>query len=345
MKSVCNVAIDYTQTRHRVTGRRQHTSILTFMIIAGSTKYISAAFASEQELELIVQANAEYIFGPDSLYLPKSLIKTSDGFGTIPDGFVIDLASKTWFIVEAELGIHSVWNHIAPQIAKQIIAASQPASRRMLTEMVISRVKENASFRDRFDELGVSEIDIRRVVSEIFEGKPIVGIPIDHVGTDLREWAQTLKCEVKLWVIRKMVEFGNPSNIIYEIPEEYRPTLDTSPELIITPSGYTYYDVTIADLLSAGLLKPGQTLYMTYGPRGVERRRFEAVVLEEGSMEVLGRSFSAPSYAALLCIQDAGSSRNTVNGWISWKTDDGRTLADLREALLQTPSPIDNNGA
>ena len=127
------------------------------MIIAGSTKYISAPFASEQELELIVQANAEYIFGPDSVYLPKSLIKTSDGFGTIPDGFVIDLASRTWFIVEAELSVHSVWNHIAPQIAKQIIAASQPASRRMLTEMVINRVKEDSGLRDRFEELALSK--------------------------------------------------------------------------------------------------------------------------------------------------------------------------------------------
>jgi hypothetical protein len=170
---------------------------------------ISAPFASEQELELIVQANAEYIFGPDSLYLPKSPIKTYDDFGTIPDGFVIDLASKTWFIVEAELSIHSVWNHIAPQIAKQIIAASQPASRRMLTEMVINRVKEISGFRERFEELGVIEIDICRVVSEIFDGKPIVGNPFDQVGTGLRQWAQTLKCEVKLWVIRKLVEFGN----------------------------------------------------------------------------------------------------------------------------------------
>jgi hypothetical protein len=309
------------------------------MIIAGSKKFISAAFASEQELELIVQANAEYIFGPDSLYLPKSLIRTSDGFGTIPDGFVVDLASRTWFIVEAELSVHSVWNHIAPQIAKQIIAASQPASRRMLTEMVINRVKENASFRERFDELGISEIDIRQVVSEIFEGKPIVGIPIDHVGVDLREWAQTLKSEVKLWVIRKLVEFGNPSNVIYEIPEEYRPVLDTSPESVVTPSGYTYYDVTIADLVAAELLKPGQPLFMTYGPRGEERRRYEAIVLQDGSIEVLGKSFSAPSYAALLCVQDAGSSRNTVNGWISWKTSDGKTLADLRDALLQMPAP------
>jgi hypothetical protein len=308
------------------------------MIISGTKKFIAASFASEAELEVIVQANAEYIFGPDSLYLAKSLIRTADGSGTIPDGFVIDLASRTWFLVEAELSVHSVWSHIAPQIAKQIIAASQPSSRHMLTELVVNRVKEDSSFREKFEELGISPIDIRRVVAEILDGKPIVGIPIDHVGTDLREWAQTLKSEVKLWVIRKLVEFGNPANVIYEIPEEFRPVLDTSPESEVTASGYTYYDVTLADLIAAELLKPGEQLFMTYGPRGAERRVFEAKVVQDGSIEVLGKSFSAPSYAALLCVQSAGSNRNTVNGWISWKTSEGQTLAELRESLLNRPA-------
>ena len=308
------------------------------MLIAGSKKYIATAFVNEAELEVVVQANAEYIFGPDSIYLPKSMIRTSEGFGTIPDGFVVDLATRTWFIVEAELAIHSVWNHIAPQVAKQIIAASQPASRRILTELVINRVKESAAFRGRFEELGVSEIDIRRVLSEIFETNPIIGIPIDHVGVDLREWAQTLRTEVKLWVIRKLVEFGDPCDVIYEIPEEYRPVLDTSPTSEVRASGYTYYDITLSDLLAASLLKDGETLYMTYSPRGSERRRYTATVLADGSLEVLGKSFSAPSYAALLCIQDAGSSRNTVNGWTSWRTEHGSTLAELRDTLLSRPS-------
>lgn len=107
------------------------------MIVQGKTKFIAAPFSSEQELEGVLQSNAEYIFGPDSIYLPKSIIRTSDGAGTIPDGFVVDIAARRWFIVEAELAAHSVWNHIAPQVAKQIIAASQPASRRALTELVV----------------------------------------------------------------------------------------------------------------------------------------------------------------------------------------------------------------
>src|SRR5262245_21891875 len=133
--------------------------------------------------------------------------------------------------------------------SKQIIAASQPASRRILTEVVVNRVKENMALRERFEELGIAEIDIRQVLTDIFERKPIVGIPIDHVGADLREWAQTLKTEVKLWVVRKLVEFGNPQNVIYEIPDEYKPVLDTTPEADISTSGYRYYDVNVADLL------------------------------------------------------------------------------------------------
>src|SRR2546425_3198037 len=147
------------------------------MIIHGTSKFISAAFDSEKELERVVQVNAEYIFGPDSIYLDKkSLIRSLEGFGTIPDGFAVDLSSRQWFIVEAELASHNVWTHIAPQIAKQIIAASQPATRRILTEVVVNRVKEDMALRERFEELGISETDIRQVLTDIFVRKPVVGI-------------------------------------------------------------------------------------------------------------------------------------------------------------------------
>lgn len=286
----------------------------------------------------MLQSNAEFIFGPDSIYLPKSLIHTSEKAGTVPDGFVVDIAARRWFVIEAELAIHSVWSHIAPQVAKQIIAASQPATRRMLAEVIVSRVtrvKENSAFREKFDNLAVDAIDIRQFVADILEQKPVIGIPIDDAGPDLREWAQTLKNEVRLWIVRKLVEFGNPSNVIYEIPEEYRPVFDSSPESDEPTQGYKSYDVSIADLIQGHLLTSGQTLTMTYKLKGGERKQYEAAVLPDGSLKTLNQEFSAPSYAALACIQAAGSSRETVNGWISWKDEAGQTLADLREKFLE----------
>jgi hypothetical protein len=35
-------------------------------------------------------------------------------------------------------------------------------------------------------------------------------------------------------------------------------------------------------------------------------------------------------------IKDAGSDRKTVNGWTSWKTITGKTIAELRDELLNT---------
>jgi len=306
------------------------------VIIQGTTKFVAAPFGSERELEDVVQKNAEFIFGPDSIYLPKSLIRTPGGTGTIPDGYVVDIAERRWFIVEAELAAHSVWSHIAPQVAKQIIAASHPATRRALTELVVGMViKEDGDLREKFDESGVREIDIRRFLADIFEGRPIIGIPIDEVGPDLREWAQTLKNEVKLWVVRKLVEIGKPGNFIYELPEEFRPVLDTAPESDVPDQAIKYYEVSVADLIVSQLLAPGQHLSMTYGRRGGERKEYEATVLPDGSLQTMGKIFAAPSYAALACIKDAGSDRETVNGCKSWKDAEGRLLADLREQFLQ----------
>jgi hypothetical protein len=75
---------------------------------------------------------------------------------------------------------------------------------------------------------------------------------------------------------------------------------------------------------------------MTYKPRNGEQRNYEAIILSDGSLEVLGQNYSSPSYAALAGIHNAGSERQTVNGWTSWKNLLGRTLAELREQLLNT---------
>jgi len=83
--------------------------------------------------------------------LPKSLISSADGFGTIPDGFAIDFSARRWFIVEAELSSHSVWGHTAPQVSKQIVGAQQSTSRKLLIEIVINRIREDKArySRDR----------------------------------------------------------------------------------------------------------------------------------------------------------------------------------------------------
>src|SRR6185437_8387386 len=102
------------------------------MLIFNDKKFIKASFNSESELERVIIDNYEYLFGPDSFYLPKTIIRTGDSAGTIPDGFAIDINQRRWYIVEAELGHHDVWNHIAKQVSKQIVASLQLITKRNL---------------------------------------------------------------------------------------------------------------------------------------------------------------------------------------------------------------------
>lgn len=310
------------------------------MLIVEGRKFVHVPFDSEDELERVVVDHAEYLFGPSSIYFPKSLIATRDGTGTIPDGYVLDLAGRIWYVVEAEISRHSVWSHIAPQVAKQIIAACNPVSKQMLVDIAASRVRNEPELQEMFFEQDIHAIDIRRVLAEILAKEPIIAMPIDAVKDDLREWAATLRVPVKLWIVRKYIEFGNSSNVMYEIPEEFGPVLDTVPAPNNLETETVRYDVTIAALIEAGLLHAGQGLVMPYKPRNGESRTYNATICQNGTIELLGKHFSSPSYAAVYGIQDAGSTRKTVNGWTAWRTSNGELLSSVREKyLMSQPSP------
>jgi len=307
------------------------------MIILRNRKFIKTPFNSEQELEQVVVDNYEYIFGPTSIYLPKTLIKTGDGTGTIPDGFAIDLALKKWYLVEAELLHHNVWGHIAPQISKQVIASLQPLTKKIIEDLAVNQYQNDETTREKFAEQKIKEIDVRKVLSEILNKEPIIGLPIDAISGDLKEWARTLKYNVKLWTITKYVDFNDKHSIAYEFPEEFKPILDTEEEQEKEEKSgeLTRFEVSVVDLIEKGLLLPGQKLVMEYKPRQGNKKKYEAELLDDGSLKVLDQVYSSPSYAALAGIQDAGSERKTVNGWISWKIETGETIAELRERFLR----------
>ena len=307
------------------------------MFIIKDRVFIKSPFANEQELEQVVVDNYEYIFGPTSIYLPKALIKTGDGTGTIPDGFAIDLASKKWYVVEAELLYHNVWGHIAPQISKQVIASLQPISKKTIEDLAVGQYQTDEITREKFAEQKIKEIDVRKVLRDILNKDPIIGLPIDAISGDLKECARTLKYNVKLWTITKYVDFNDKNSIAYEFPEEFKPILDTEEEeeKEEKTGELTRYEVSVADLIENGLLVSGQKLIMEYKPRHGSKMKYEAEILKDGTLKVLDQIYSSPSHAALAGIQDAGSDRNTVNGWTSWKAETGDTLAEIREKFLK----------
>ena len=197
------------------------------MLISGKNKFVKSHFTSEDELKKMVVENADYFFGQSSFFLAKELISDKDGFEKITDGLAVDIANRKWFLVNVALAKHNVWSHIVPQAVKQLVSAEQSTTKQLIIELIMQLLREDNNIMKKFngagygnDKEGVFENEARGVLEEIFGKSPVIEIPIDSISNDLWSWTETLKTNVKLSIVKKYVESGNPKKIIYEIPEE-----------------------------------------------------------------------------------------------------------------------------
>ncbi|MCP5063678.1 MAG: hypothetical protein GY936_14620 [Ignavibacteriae bacterium] len=206
------------------------------MLVSGKNKFIISSFTSEDELKKLVIENPDYFFGTNSFCITKELFSDKDGFETITDGFAIDIANQQWFIVTTTLlANNAVWSQVAPQVARQLVFAGQITTKQVLVDLIGKKIREDKEIMKKFSYEGYGEgingvfLDkINDALTDIFDKAPFIGMPIDSVTTDLNNWAKTLKAEVKLCIVKKYAENGNPENVIYEIPDESSPTTNTT---------------------------------------------------------------------------------------------------------------------
>jgi hypothetical protein len=303
------------------------------LLINDSQQFQKTPFVNEAEIESVVQKYAEYLFGSSIIYLSQTKISTLGGKNTVPDAIVIDVESEEWFVVEAERAIHGTWEHIAPQISKQLAAVGFADTRQLILQLALDLIKQNKKLRALIKELGINEFEVHGRIEKILRKRPTIAIPIDAVPKDLKEWAQTLRNTVKIWVIEKYALAADPGSVLYSIPDETLPTLTTGPGQggtdppVITPPGSQLF----GELLDAFPLLEGQHVFLKYGPLGKPKQTFEGTIKKEG-IEVEGKVYS-PSYAAVACMKKAGSSRKTANGWTMWKTEQGKLLNDLYQEI------------
>jgi len=304
------------------------------MIVQGSDKYFRTPFSDESEIENVVKDYAEYLFGSSILFLPKSKITTLGGTGTIPDGFVINVESEEWFLVEAELSTHGTWQHIAPQVSKQLAATDSQSTRDSLLKVCLEMVKKEKAAADVFADLDIAQIEIHGKLQAIISKPPTIAIPIDGIPPDLQSWVKTLMFPVKIWLIEKYQSLDGQS-VFYSIPDENIPTL-TMQSTIGAPLSTLMNRLSqpYQEVMQAGLIGEGQTVLLDYGPRGKPKKQWKGTLRKDG-VEVDGKIMSL-SAAAVYCIQKSGSQRGTANGWIMWKTEDGKYLNDFYNKVFSS---------
>lgn len=304
------------------------------MIVAGANRYFRTPFNNEAEIEDVVKNYAEYLFGSSIVFVPKSKITTMGGTGTIPDGFVVDVESEEWFMIEAELASHGTWQHIAPQISRQLAAVDSQATRDSILTIALDLVKSDKNAAGVFADLGIAQLYIHGKLQTILSKSPTIAIPIDGVPSDLQAWAKTLKFKVKIWVIEKYQSLDG-SSILYSVPDENVPTIATSTNKgQPTSTVAARWSQPYQDIMQAGLIHEGQKVTLEYGSKGKQKQVFEGILRKEG-VEVDGKVMSL-SASAVYSIQKAGSPRQTANGWIMWKTEDGTFMNDFYNKVYAT---------
>lgn len=308
------------------------------VLIGDNDTYNRTPFRNEAEIETVVQKYAEYLFGSRIVYLPKAKVKTLGGWGSIPDGFVIDVQGEEWFIVEAERATHSTWGHIAPQISRQLAAVESASTGQRVAQLAVEAYRDNSSIRDTFRDLGIAELDVAGKLNSILSKPPTIAIPIDGVPRDLEQWARTLRNTVKIWVIEKYVSSSDSTKVLYSLPEDDAPTITTrsvgGQSITTRATGALPFQ----DLVDGELLHEGQKLTLRY-----RQQNFEGIVRKDG-IEVDERTMS-PSAAAVACMRKLDNNARSANGWVLWRTEEGAYLSDLREKAQARSNYADRQDA
>lgn len=141
------------------------------------------------------------------------------------------------------------------------------------------------------------------------------GVPVDLVRVSLYEDKGG----------RRLLDIENERE---EIPSEVAPVKDGTARVTDAPIGGGR--VTLADLIEAGLVKPGQRLTWVRPKIGATH---EATILDNGAIQLHdGGTYSSPSRAAL---EAAGS--GSYDGWEIWRLGgpEGPLLLDVRKRYLE----------
>jgi predicted transport protein len=144
------------------------------VIVTKDGVYQLYKYQNENELERMVVEHAIEIFGKDTVYFDlKRKISSKGGFGTIPDGYVIDLKKNKLYLIEVELISHSLKKHVLPQITNFIMALENQST----IDKLVSEFQQGLPSSVEMDE---------KQLKSIVNNWGII-IVIDDVGDPMKE--------------------------------------------------------------------------------------------------------------------------------------------------------------
>ena len=185
-------------------------------------------FKNEQELQDWVEMHISDFYG-DVIFIPGNFfITTKRNKGGKPDGFILDLNNSSWTIVETELLHHGVWNHIAEQIMRFIVASKNDRSQRKIRDTFFNEIEKRELISPLAKKLNISETRLIHRIETIVESQtPDIAIFIDEINEDLEDMIEALNATVKVFKVQKYKANGK---IEYLSPDGNKSAVETTIE-------------------------------------------------------------------------------------------------------------------
>lgn len=171
----------------------------------------------EKEFQPLVKALHKEIFGQTAFYFDvRHKLKTQSGIVSIPDAYVLDPATEEWFVVEAELSSHPIYDHVVKQLTKFIKGIEEHANKEKILESIYQEISSDPVLKANFRKAQKSPSEeIHHVLSKILGKEPKIVIIIDSETEELRDGCTTLRLEPKIIELKTYVRENADSVRIY----------------------------------------------------------------------------------------------------------------------------------
>ncbi|NWG38208.1 DUF5655 domain-containing protein [Nitrososphaera sp.] len=119
------------------------------VVILNDEVYSLYSYKREKELEKLAVEHTEELFGKNAHFFNvKRKIVSKSGIGSTPDGYLVDLASDKFFIIEVELSSHDIVHHVMNQLSRFKLAMGNSETRYDLARFLANTVKKGGKVSD-----------------------------------------------------------------------------------------------------------------------------------------------------------------------------------------------------
>ncbi len=282
------------------------------IILLDGVRYCRYSPKSENEFRQLIVDNIAELFGKEAIYIDiEKNLENEIGKARRPDGFVLDLSSNSFYVVEFELSNHSTYGHIDPQINGFLQAVDNWNTRQKIAGILKKYMEEDMvrlkAIKDHIgDTSELYQFFLERVLTPMHNsGQPNTYIIIDECCDELQIAMRHRTPKPK--IIEAAVYAREGAEMVKAL--RFEPQFSFVPPVTETPTVSPSKPKQSETQPSNGEIQFPIPVYATY-----KGNRFEAKLFADGSMEVNGEKFKSPSGAG-----KAAKGGKSTNGWTFWK--------------------------